>query len=279
MREISFNYKIEENYNNVTLEAFLKSYYLGKDSLNRLIYNNKVKVNEVVTNRKDITLKEGDIVSLSYDINPIIPYDYNISIIYEDEYIVAVNKPANMLIHSDGNTSKTLRNAVYKYCLKTNKNPYVYPIHRIDYETMGIVIFAKDPLSLSFLSCEIEQNNCKKTYTCLCEGKFTGKRGIINKPIGRDRHSNKMIVIEKGKEAQTSYEVLNNGTISKLKVNIKQGRTHQIRVHLSSVNHPIVGDKIYGKGDDGGLKLHFCEFEFTHPYSRNKIIIKSKEEF
>lgn len=279
MMQKIFTYKITKEYNQKTIEFYFKSFHFGNETLKKLIFNKSVYLNDSIVNDKNVELQTGDKIKISYNITPVKPYKKEINIIYEDDYLIAVKKQANILIHSDGNDYETLHNAVYNYCLLKDKTPYVYPVHRIDYSTTGIVVFAKDPLTLSYMSSEIQKHNCNKLYVCLCNGKFKNKKGIINSPIGKDRHSNKQIVTKTGKEALTFFEVLKNDNISKLMVNIKTGRTHQIRVHLKSINHPIVGDKIYGIGEEVGLKLHFYKFEFIHPHLKEKQVIICKEEF
>jgi 23S rRNA pseudouridine1911/1915/1917 synthase len=182
-------------------------------------------------------------------------------------------------VHPDGNTSKTLMNAVHNYLSKKVENTFAYPVHRIDFDTTGIVVFAKDPLTLSFLSTEIENHNLIKKYVCLCYNRFPSLSGKIEKNISKDRHSNKQIISKNGKEAISYYKVLENGSVSKVEVTIIHGRTHQIRVHMQSINHPLLGDKIYGKDDGYDLKLHFKNISFFHPFKGEKIFIECEEQF
>ena len=198
---------------------------------------------------------------------------------YEDDYILIVNKPHKILVHPDGNTSKTLMNAVHNYLSKKVENTFAYPVHRIDFDTTGIVVFAKDPLTLSFLSTEIENHNLIKKYVCLCYNRFPSLSGKIEKNISKDRHSKKQIISKNGKEAISYYKVLENGSVSKVEVTIIHGRTHQIRVHMQSINHPLLGDKIYGKDDGYDLKLHFKNISFFHPFKGEKIFIECEEQF
>ena len=271
--------KVLKHFENISIADFLLGFHLSKPTIKTLEVNGKILLNGDVVSF-DHKLLDGDKLVINFDEKQnIIPYNYSIEVLYEDEYIVVVNKPSNILIHSDGNTYETLTNAVYNYLKKKTKNAFAYPVHRIDYETTGIVVFAKNKLSLAYFSKEIEEHNILKQYVCLCHGKFKNKEGVISLPISKDRHSNKQIVNAKGKEAESIYKVINfKNNISKVLVEIKHGRRHQIRVHLSSLNHPIVGDKIYGRAD-GDLKLHFKKVGFVHPYTKENIVIECGEIF
>lgn len=278
MKEKEIKFKVIEKYNKSNLMSYLQSFHLSTSYINNLFNNKKVYVNDKVTAKEQI-IYYNDEICVILPIENIYLYKRSVNILYEDEFIIVVNKSRNILVHSDGVDNNTLTNAVNYYLLKIKKeNGCAFPIHRLDYETTGIVIFAKNRLSLSFLSVEIEQHNLEKEYVCLCHNKFMKTRGIINKNIGNDRHSNKQIVVKTGKDAYTTYEVIKNDTISKVKVKIKHGRKHQIRVHMSYIGHPIVGDKIYGFGEEQ-LKLHFYKVTFTHPYTREKMTIECREDF
>lgn len=278
MEEREIKFKVIKQYNNSNLISYLQSFHLSMTYINNLFNNKKIYVNEKLAMKEQI-IYYNDIIIINLPMENIYLYKYNINIIYEDDFIIVVNKPCNILVHSDGVNSNTLTNAVNYYLNNVkNEKGCAYPIHRLDYETTGIVIFAKNKLSLSFLSVEIENHQLEKEYICLCHNSFSNSKGIINKNIGKDRHSNKQIVVKTGKVAYTAYEVIKNGKISKVKVIIKHGRKHQIRVHMSYINHPIVGDKLYGYGEEQ-LKLHFKKVTFTHPYTREKMTIHCREDF
>ena len=274
-----FIYQVNSNYGDVSLEQFLRMFYLGKEKINSLIFNGNVLINEKIKKDKTYKLHEKDVIKIVYEIEQIKKYNLRVKIVYEDDYILVVNKPGKMLVHTDGNTNHTLTNAVHYYLSNEQKEAYAFPVHRIDFDTTGIVVFAKDPLTLSFLSTEIENHNLVKKYVCLCHNRFELNRGKIKKNISRDRHSNKQIININGKEAVSYYEVISNNTISKVLVTIIHGRTHQIRVHMQSINHPILGDKLYGVEDGYDLKLHFKNVAFYHPFKQKNIEIDCKEDF
>lgn len=279
MKENKVILKVNKEFNGFDLMDYFLSYHINKSVINNLINNKKIKINNEIIKHNKYNLTCNDEIEILFEVEDIKPYKKEVFVIYEDEHIIVVNKQANILVHEDGNTTDTLTNAVSYYLTQNKKCGYAYPIHRLDYETTGIVIFAKNRLALSFLSVSIENYEVKKEYVCLCDGLFSKLEGIINNPIGKDRHSNKQIVTKSGKSAETKYKVINNGKVSKVSVLIKQGRKHQIRVHMASINHPVVGDKIYGNNSVDGLKLHFRKIEFVHPYTRETMTIECKENF
>lgn len=270
-----------QEFNNKTITEFLKYYHVSKSIIYKLEFNKNLYVNGVFKKFTE-SLKSGDIIW--FDLNEIEEnnteeYKDKIDILYEDEDIIILNKPANILVHEDGNTIDTLANRLSFY-YKINQIPSaVRPIHRLDYETTGIIMFAKHFLAHSYLSYIIEERNVLKKYRCLCEGKFSELKGEIDAKIGRHRHENKQIISKTGKEAKTNYRVIQQtGNIAKLEVIISGGRRHQIRVHLASIGHPILGDRLYGK-EGNGLKLHFYEISFIHPRSLRTFTFQCKETF
>lgn len=279
MKNKKIKFIVQKALTNLTIQEYFSTYHVNKSIINYAINKKNLFVNGLYINSNKHILINGDLVEIILPYESIKPFNYQIKILYEDEYIIAVDKKNNILVHTDGNTFDTLTNAVWNYLKKEDDTPYAYPIHRLDYETTGIVVFAKNPIVLSFLSVEIEKHNVTKEYVCLCHNKFIKTKGIIKTPIGKDRHSNKQIINKNGKQACTEYEVLSQNQYTKVKVNIIHGRKHQIRVHMSSINHPIVGDKIYGINDNESLKLHFKKMVLTHPYTRETITIESKEDF
>lgn len=258
------------------IKSFLESFYLGKAKINKLLSSNYY-INDKLSNSK--SLNKGDIVEFDLDVldkTVFPPYDYNLRIVYEDEYLVIVEKPEKMLTHPDGNRNDTLANAISYYYKKTKQNCGVRVIQRLDYETSGLIIFPKDPLSQSFLSYQIEKNTLLREYVVLVEGKVKQDTGVINAPIGRNKYErNKYLVTKSGKNAITRYEVIErNNNYTKLKVYLETGRTHQIRVHFKHLGHPIVGDELYGKISDR-LYLHAKRLGFIHPNTRKYLEVVS----
>lgn len=276
MGRVTINSKL---FVNKSIEDVLKIYRMSSKSINYFANNDRISVNQSLVGLSYIINQNDKIILEDIEIN-ILPYQMPLEILYEDEYVIAVNKPANILVHADGNTTETLQNAVYNYLIKNKKNKFCQALHRLDYETTGIVLFAKNSLSLAYLSYAFENREIKKEYVALINGALNPRNGVINKPIGKDRHSNLQIINKKGKEAITKYKTqwYRNGK-SKLNINIIGGRKHQIRVHLNSVGHPIIGDKLYSLDMDNDLKLHASQISFINPETMTNLIIKSQEKF
>ena len=226
--------------------------------------------------------KDNDIIEIDESIikeNKYIPWNKKINVLYEDDDLLIVYKPINMLVHPDGNSNETLVNAVSNYY--KGKNIIFEHLHRLDFETSGMIIFSKNILAHSYMSNLWENHDVLKQYICLCHNHFSIPKGTINKKIASDRHSNKQIISQGGKDAKTIYKVLEEiNNISKVNVQIEGGRRHQIRVHLSSIHHPIVGDKLYGIDDKSSrMMLQFYKVGFVHPRTFEYFKFEIEQEF
>ncbi len=222
------------------------------------------------------TLYEGDVVTLNFpqDKNEIIPIQGKLKILFEDEHIIAVNKPYNMPVHPTKiHQLDTLANAIVFYASEKGENYTFRAVNRLDKDTSGVVVIAKNSYSATKLfKC------LNKTYYAVCEGVITEK-GTINKPIKvKEGHTIQRCVSPNGKPSITHYipkEISNNHTL--LEIILETGRTHQIRCHFSSIGHPLAGDDMYG----GSLKftnrqcLHCKSVQFIHPVTNEMIIIDS----
>lgn len=274
-----YNYIIPKNYNNFKIKDFLKSFYISESKINRIINEKKYSVNDFVTD----VLHTNDILSIDgsvFNETQIETIDMSLDILYEDESLLVINKPKNIIIHS-AEIKNTLDKAVAGYLLENGYLPVARHIFRLDKDTQGCMIYAKDPLSLSFLSYECENKIMKKTYTTVVHG-IIDVDGRIDKPIGKHRHENNRMVISKtGKRSITNYSVLeskNNKTL--LDLNLETGRTHQIRVHMSSIGHFVVGDSIYGNAKkDEEMKLQCSAVTFTHPITKKCLTVKVRHKF
>jgi len=259
------------------LGEFLENNHLSKLNINKLISLNAICNSDSYLNKNSL-LKKGEVIYINYSLfeeNIYELYDYDIDVLYEDSEIIAVEKPRGILIHSDGNTKETLLNAVCNYLNKQGDDSFVRCLHRIDVDTTGVVLFSKNILSYNSINYQMENLLVGKEYITLVEGVIE-EDGYVDMPIGRDRHnSKKQICIETGKSAYTEYKIIEkkkNTTL--LKVNITTGRTHQIRVHMAYINHPVVGDSLYGH--KGKLCLHSSKIDFM--LYNKKVVIKSKKK-
>ena len=272
------SFMIPEGYQG-TIQSFLIHTKIKSSYVNELIFGKKIMINQEII-RKDVPIKSNDFVQIDFSFmkEPTIHLiDKTIDIIYEDAFFCAVYKPIGLLVYDDSNKKDNLTSRVNAHYQKHDHPFSVLPAHRIDVDTSGIVLFGKNPLSISFLSNLFESKDIEKTYLAIVEG-LVVKDGFIKKRIALDRHSNKMRISETGKDAYTSYKVLKKmGNETFLKIMIAGGRKHQIRVHLSSIGHPIKGDILYGSKDER-LYLHFYQTKFRDLYG-NVVTIQTDIPF
>ncbi|MDQ0162909.1 23S rRNA pseudouridine1911/1915/1917 synthase [Bacillus alveayuensis] len=181
----------------------------------------------------------------------VIPVYRKVDVLYEDDHIIILNKPAGVNTHPNKeNETNTLANALAFYYQVNGISTKTRHVHRLDQDTTGAVVFAKHSLAHAILDQELKERSLKRTYVAIVHGKLTRKSGVIKAAIGKDRHHpNKRRVSKNGKYAVTHYEVLKYSpklNVSAVRLTLDTGRTHQIRVHLSYIGHPIIGDKLYG---------------------------------
>lgn len=264
----------------MTLENFLKSMHLSENKIKNLISQQCCMLNNKIIDG-DFLLNLNDILSINLEMfdKEIKPFLFHLNVLYEDDYILIIDKPQGFLVHSDGvNDEETLTNMVKGYLLAKNDFHNAYSAHRLDKDTSGCLLFCKDIITLAYFSNAFEEHHIIKKYLAIVKGK-TKKEGTIELPIGRNRHeSNKMIVAKSGKMAITKYDrVKLIGDYSLLNIELKTGRKHQIRVHFASINHPIVGDLLYGEDkNNNDLLLHCSELTFFHPLLNKKMTIKAQ---
>ena len=275
--------KYTERVHSISGEMKIRDYLrrrLGLSvSLIACVKYDNVKLNGEYVHMRAL-VKDGDVIEITLpdeESENIEPMNVPIDVIYEDDYIIAVNKPKNMPVHpSRGNHLPTLANAVRHYVGK----PFVFrAVNRLDRDTSGIVLIAKDRLSGAKLYQSMKERKFKKTYFAHVEGVPTPDHGIINAPIARETEGGiKRVVREDGKECITEYELIEtyeDGT-SLIKVTPHTGRTHQIRVHMAHVGHPLVNDFLYGKRTDETYSLHCASLSFPHPFTGQTVTLETK---
>jgi 23S rRNA pseudouridine1911/1915/1917 synthase len=189
----------------------------------------------------------------------ILPQDIPLNIIHEDEHILIVNKPAGMIVHpTHGHYMNTIANAVVYYWQQSGQNVRFRPIHRLDQDTSGVLAIAKNPYVHQWISEQMIAQKTKKEYIAIVHGYVITDKGTIDAPIDRNPDSPHLrIVLDSGYPSVTHYEVVQRyAHVTQVRLWLETGRTHQIRVHMKSIGHPLVGDKLY-LTDEAGKAYHF----------------------
>ena len=249
--------------------------------LSRSLANEQIKNGQILVNgqakKAKYTVKEGDVISYELPEPEVVEYvaeDIPLEIVYQDEDVAVVNKPQGMVVHpSAGHTSGTLVNALM-YHIKdlSGINGVLRPgiVHRIDKDTSGLLMIAKNDQAHVALADELKDKKSLRKYWAIVHGNLPNDRGVIEAPIGRsEKDRKKQAVTAKGKPALTRFQVLERfGDYSLVELQLETGRTHQIRVHMAYIGHPVAGDEVYGprktlKGQ--GQFLHARTLGFTHP--------------
>jgi len=277
--------KVEKN--NIRIDKYLNEELdISRSKIQKLIKDNRILVNG-----KNISssymVKENDLIviddDLSFEIH-IDAEDIPIDIVYEDEYLLIVNKKSGMVVHpAPGNYSGTLVNALmgrFKLSSKDNIRPGI--VHRIDKDTSGLLVVAKNDEVHDKLSEMIKNKDVERIYIALVDGVINHETGTIDAPIGRDiNNRQKMMITDlNSKDAITHFRVLKRYKDKTLiECKLETGRTHQIRVHMNYINHPIVNDPVYGRGKKAtsfGQLLHSKSIRFIHPITKKEIYIESE---
>lgn len=241
--------------------------------LYKLIKNNKIFLNGNICDTRN-TAQNGDLITINFDYSEdnsnIVPNKMQLDIIYEDEWFLIVNKPAGVAIHpSILHYTDSLCNGIRSYFDSIGLKKKIRPVNRLDLNTSGLVVFAKCEYIQECLIKQMSQNVFKKEYLAICEGIFDTKNGTIDLPIARkDNSIIERCISKNGQPSITHYEVLKEfNNYSLVKCILETGRTHQIRVHMSAISHPLLGDTLYGSSSDliNRQALHCYKLQFIHP--------------
>ncbi len=261
---------------------------LTRSRIQQLIEQGAVEVNGKAT-KSNYKINPGDLIEVSYeDLSEldVVAQDIPLDIRYEDSDVIVINKPRGMVVHpANGNQQGTLVNALLYHCKDLSGiNGVLRPgiVHRIDKDTTGLIIVAKNDKAHLELSKQLQDKTVNRLYYALVHGTFAHDYGTIDAPIGRDETDRqKMAVTEKNsKEARTHFRVLERfKDYSLVECRLETGRTHQIRVHMRYIDHPIVGDEKYGYRRTmkiGGQLLHAHQLEFVHPSTGEKMVVEAE---
>lgn len=296
-RVLVYDYKARRSMPGRRLDAYLAAKFnnFSRTYLTSLIREGKITVNDKQV-KPHYELKRGDEIHVElvvYRKSTLMPENIPIEIIHEDDYILVVNKPADIIVHpARGNMSGTLVNALVYYCDSLPEgDDRVRPgiVHRLDRDTTGALVVVKDESARGWIATQFEERKVRKIYTAIVEGELELDEDIINEPIGRHRKNQEKMVIDHrhGREAITIYHVAERFRgYTLVSIQLKTGRTHQIRVHMSHIGHPIVCDVQYGarreslylsdltgaehvEGEEEPLisrqALHAYQISFNHP--------------
>ena len=276
---------------NMRLDAYIANTHqdISRSTVQRLIEEGNILVNNS-KKKASYKVEQGDVIQINIpevrEVN-IKPEEIHIDIVYQDDDIVVVNKPKGLVVHpANGNPDGTLVNAIMAICKDSlsgiggELRPGI--VHRLDKDTSGLLIIAKNDKAHINMSNQIKNREVNKIYIALVKGIIGEDGATVNMPIGRSTKDRKKMAVRKdGKEAVTHFKVLKRySKYTLLEVKIDTGRTHQIRVHMAEIGHPVVGDMVYssGKNEFGveGQMLHAKSLDFKHPITGKQMHLEAE---
>ncbi|MCY6354051.1 RluA family pseudouridine synthase [Clostridium sp. ZS2-4] len=281
---------IDENSVNCRLDVYLSQEFEDKSRsyIQKLVDEGNVTVNDK-NKKSNYKLKINDKITMNLpELEELViqPENIELDVLYEDIDLIVINKPQGMVVHpAPGNYTGTLVNALVYHCKDLSGiNGVARPgiVHRIDKDTSGILVIAKNDNAHKKLAEQLKEHSMKREYVALVEGIIKEESGMIDKPLGRHpKERIKMAIVNDGKRAVTHYEVIERFEKNTLvKCALETGRTHQIRVHMSYIGHPLVGDPVYGykkqKFNLNGQMLHAKKLGFIHPSTEKYMEFESE---
>ena len=285
--------RIEVESGGVRIDAFLSL----KTDYSRTKISKAIKNGDILVNGKEVSssykLKENDIITFDEfeeEEIDVLPEKMDLDIVYEDEYLAIINKESGVVVHpAVGNYNHTLVNGLLYHFNEISKEKTIRPgiVHRLDKDTSGLMVVAKNDKVHELLSNMIKDKKVERRYLALVWGVINHERGKIDAPIGRDIENRQKYTVTdiNGKDSITNFKVLERfKEVTLVECILETGRTHQIRVHMNYIGHPIVNDPVYGKRkiiNGFGQMLHSCKIKFVHPIT-NKVLeyeVKPPKEF
>lgn len=276
--EIKYIVKKDDNYLNINDVLNLEFKISSRLKL-KLINNNSILLNGKVCDTR-LAINENDVITVNFDYKEdnsnIVPHKQNLDIVYEDEWILVVNKPAGIAVHpSILHYEDSFSSGIKYYFDEIKLYKKIRPINRLDLNTSGLVVFSKCEYIQDSLNKQMQNKTFNKEYLAIASGSFENKTGTVNLPIARKEGS----IIERcissnGQISITHYEVLKEySSYSLIKCTLETGRTHQIRVHMSAIGHPLIGDTLYGETSNliNRQALHCYRLNFIHPITQKAI--------
>jgi len=287
---VDINLVVDETSLDNRLDSYLsENTPLSRSTIQKLIKDSKVFVNNTIVSKSSYKTKLNDIVSFNYEENTedlsLKPKEMNLDIVYEDEDLIVINKPKNLVVHpAVGNYDNTLVNGLIYYSNKLSDiNGYYRPgiVHRIDKNTSGLLVVAKNNDAHFKLAEQLKDKTCFRKYYAIVDGVIDVNEGEINAPIGRNEKNRQLMTVtdKNSKDAITLFKVLERYSDSTfIECELKTGRTHQIRVHMKFIKHPVTNDVKYGgkKVDDSEQYLHAYYLSFIHPRTNERMTFKTK---
>ena len=277
-----FTIPIPDSLPAMTVKELLEDYFLIPRKIRHFLRTKKqVRVNGQVMNWQS-PIQPGDLLELTFDEEDYpdksIPLGdaHLVEELYQDEHLIIVNKPEGMKTHGNEPTEIALLNHVSAYVGQS-----CYVVHRLDMETSGAILFAKNPFILPILNRLLEDKRIAREYLALCQGTFAQKQLTLRHKIGRDRYDRRKRVVDnrKGQAAVTHVTFLKKmGENSLVACQLETGRTHQIRVHLAHEGHALVGDPLYSQKTAPRLMLHAHKLSLTHPLTLKEISVEARSQ-
>ena len=271
---------INNNYKNIN-QILKQEFKLSARLMHKVIINKLVLLNnKQIDTRSSINIGDNVKIDLNYEEenDNIVPVKMNLDILYEDDCLLIINKPAGIAVHpSILHFEDSLSNGIRFYFDSIGLKKKIRPVNRLDLDTSGIIVFAKNEFVQECLIRQMNNNIFKKEYIAIVTGHLKEKSGVINLPIARKENSIiERCISEKGQNAITKYEVIKElDSISVVKCFLETGRTHQIRVHFMAIGHPLIGDSLYGSKSSliNRQALHCYSISFVHPITKEVLNI------